>query len=388
MDKIKILYVHPNADLYGASRSLLRLTTHLDRARFDPVVVLPEEGPLAAALREHNISVEVISYLGVIQRRVFRSWRLLSFVLSLLPSTWRIWRLIRQEKIDLVHSNTATTITPAFAAWLAGVPHVWHLREMFADDFARLWPHFRAFMLRFSTRILCVSTPIAAQFSPHPKVQVLHNGLDLSEFVVDPAEVQAWRDRYCPTPDTLLVGVASRISPWKGQDIFVQACARLKQAGCEPVRYLIIGDTFTGNEHLMQELQSFVYQNGLSDDVAFTGFVENPKPLIAALDVLVLPSTRPDPFPGIVLEGMALGVPVIGTNIGGPLEQIEHGVTGLLVPPSDPQALAQSIEYLLQDPARCKEMGQAARKKIEVDFNLIALVRYLETLYQELIGSS
>ncbi len=381
----KILYIHPNADLYGASRSLLRLTTSLDRERFEPIVVLPEDGPLAVALRQHGIQVEVIPYLGVIQRRVLRSWRLPGFAFSLLPSTWRIWRLIRQEQIDLVHSNTATTITPGFAAWLAGVPHVWHLREMFADDFARLWPYFRAFMLRFSTRILCVSTPIAAQFPPHPQVRVLHNGLELSEFVVDPAEVQAWRDRYCLSPDTRLVGVASRISPWKGQDIFVQACAWLKKTGLDQVRYLIIGDAFTGNEYLIEQLQAYVRENGLSEDVVFTGFVENPKPLIAALDVLVLPSTRPDPFPGIVLEGMALGVPVIGTAIGGPLEQIEHGVTGLLVPPADPEALAQAIEKLLRDPVGRKTMGQAGRNRLETCFTLDTVVEYLQTFYQELV---
>jgi glycosyltransferase involved in cell wall biosynthesis len=254
---------------------------------------------------------------------------------------------------------------------------------MFEDDFPLIWRFFAPFMLRFSDKILCVSTPIKAQFQQNPKLEVLYNGLDPNEFIIDRDEIRAWREKLGVSVETRLVGVASRISPWKGQDVFLQACALLKEE-VQNVHYLLAGDTFKGNEYLIEELQAFVDANNLNKQVTFTGFVDDPRSLIAALDILVLPSIRPDPFPGIVLEGMALGVPLVATNIGGPMEQVEDGRTGFLVPPSDPDAMAAAILNLLNDADLRQSMGKAGQDRVAREFTLNATRSRLEDLYQRL----
>ena len=382
---MKILYINPNADLYGASRSLLRLVTALDKSVFVPRVLVPSRGPLLDALVRTGIAVDVVPYLGVVQRRMLHTPRSVTFLASFLPSVFRILGIIRREGVDIVHTNTATTPTPAVAARLAGVPHVWHLREMFADDFPMFWSYFARFMLRFADRVLCVSAPIMAQFQTDPKVEVLHNGLDPMEYQVDQAEVNAWRRRLASRAETILVGVVSRISPWKGQDVFLEACAVLR-GNAKDVRFVIAGDTFEGNERLVKDLTDSAIARGFAEDVVFTGFVEEPRALIAALDILVLPSTRPDPFPGVVLEGMALGVPVVATNSGGAAEQVVHGVTGYLVLPKDPASLAAAILDLLMNADLRRAMGRAGRERIASHFTLDATRRRIEAVYLDLQG--
>lgn len=381
---MKVLYIHPNADLYGASRSLLRLIGHLDNHEIEPTVVLPEHGPLASELRRLGAEVIVLRYLGVIRRRNMRSWRLVTFLLSLLPSTIVLWRLIIRRRIELVHSNTATTITPAVAAKLSGIPHVWHVREMFADEFPVLWRFYRRFIAALASEVVCVSAAVQKQFKAIPNILLLPNGVELSEFNLSREEVTKRRLKYLGNQeDACLVGMASRISAWKGQDVFVRAC-RLLRDRPQYVVYLMIGDAFEGNEYLLDELREYVQSNGLRDQVIFKGFVPDPRGLIGALDVLVLPSITPDPFPGVVLEAMALGIAVVATNIGGPREQVLDGETGLLVPPSDPQALAEAIAHLLDNPSLRRQMGQAGRERVGRSYRLADTGDAIHALYKGL----
>jgi glycosyltransferase involved in cell wall biosynthesis len=385
--KVRILYINPTGDLYGASRVLLRVLTLLDREIYRPIVVLPEDGTLADALRNQKIAVKIIPYLSVIRRRIFRSWRIIPFLLFIIPSILHVWWLILRNRIDLVHTNSGVVFTSAISARLALVPHVWHLHEMFSEEFPGVWHYFRILILRFSTKILCVSTVIAQQFPKELKVHVLHNGLDLNHFSADSREVAIWRQRYGDeSGDITLIGVVGRISPRKGQDVLIQALSSLKkEAGSDKLRLLIIGDVFEGNEYLLDELQELVKSRNLTDSVVFTGFIKNPEAIIAALDILVLPSILPEAFPTVVLEAMALRVPVVATNLGGTVEQIEDKSTGMLVPPRDAEALAKAIRMVLVDPNLRERLRREGRQQVEQRFNLRVMCARLEKYYQELI---
>jgi glycosyltransferase involved in cell wall biosynthesis len=383
--KIKVLYINPTGDLYGASRVLLRVLTSLDRNNYEPFVVLPENGVLVDALKELNISVVVIPYLSVIRRQVFRSWRIVNFLCLLFPSIIHLWWLIQRNHIDLVHTNSGVVFTPAISAWLSRVPHIWHLHEMFSEEFPRLWRYFQNFILHFSDRVLCVSTPIAQQFSTQSKIQVLYNGIDLTEFDLESTETTRWREKYCSDSDHLiLVGIVGRISPRKGQDVLIKAVFQLKAEGHDNIRLLIIGDAFAGNEYLVDELRAFVNSQGLEDTVIFTGFIKNPLFIMAALDILVLPSILPEAFPTVVLEAMALKIPVIATNVGGTVEQIVDKETGILVSPGSPNAIAEAIKLVLTDFALRERLQEKGRKQIETQFSLQTMRSQLEATYQKL----
>jgi glycosyltransferase involved in cell wall biosynthesis len=130
-----------------------------------------------------------------------------------------------------------------------------------------------------------------------------------------------------------------------------------------------------------------VSRYGLDGRVIYTGDAADIKAAFAALDVTVLPTTLPEPFGGVVIESMAMGKPVIATRLGGSLEQIEDGVTGLLVTPDDPAALAQALARLLSDAPLRRAMGMRARERFLQHFEFEPFYAQITQLYAELLRS-
>jgi glycosyltransferase involved in cell wall biosynthesis len=117
--------------------------------------------------------------------------------------------------------------------------------------------------------------------------------------------------------------------------------------------------------------------------VVFTGELADPRPAYAAMDVLAMTSVQPEPFGGVVSEAMSMGLPVVATNIGGSIDQVVEGVTGLLVAPGDPAALADAIESLMRDPELRRRMGDAARTRIREHFSLAEMTRKVEQVFDD-----
>ena len=381
----RILYVHNSSDIYGASRSLVRLLRTLDRERFEPLVLLPADGPLAAQLRAMAVPVIVFPQLSVITREVFHSWRLLLFALRLPLSALALRRILRREKIALVHTNTGVILSPGLAAWLAGVPHVWHIRDWF-QEFKGFWRFLEVWMRVFSTRIIAVSEAIAAQFSDRAKVGVINNGFDITEFELgDPRAGAVFRQRHA-LGDGPVVGCVGRIKlQRKGQEVLLRAAGLLKQRGVG-AKYLVVGAPYPGNESHLEQLHTIVRESGLGGDVVFTGELADPRPAYAAMNVFVLPSAQPEPFGGVVMEAMCMGLPVVATNIGGSVEQVADGETGYLVVPGDAVALADKLELLLRDAALRTRFGQAGRRRVAKQFTLPGMVEKIVRVYDDCLS--
>ena len=382
---IRVLYVHNSADIYGASRSLLRLLPRIRERGFAPCVVLPEDGPLRRRIAELDVEVIIDPWLSVIDRASFRGLKLVWFGLRFPVSVFRLFRLICTRGIGLVHTNTGVMPSPGLAARLAGVPHVWHVRDSFLE-FRSLWKVYRRYITTFANRVLAVSNPIAAQFDGARNVSVVHNGVPMEEFPdVGPEEAAAVRSKH--RLDGLpVVGCVGRIKlVRKGQETLVQAAGLLKERGIR-AKYLFVGSPFPGNEDHLRTLQQMARDLGVEGNMVFTGEMADVRPAYAAMDVFVLPSGQPEPFGGVVLEAMALKRPVIATAIGGSLDQVEDGQTGFLVPPGDPAALAEKIAVLLQDPQRRKSMGDAGRQRLERLFSIETMISRFEGVYRDLTG--
>ena len=379
----RILYVHNSADLYGASRSLLRLLTALDRTRFDPSVVLPEHGILEERIKALGTSVTIEPALAIISRY---SSKLGAIFYRFPVSSWRLFRLIRRKRIDLVHTNTGVVFSPAFAAWIACVPHVWHIRESFEEFGGGLWEVYSAFMRAFSARIVSVSHPNAAQFADRRKVVVIHNGFPLEDFPAFTNEQRRQARAHFDLAETdLVTGCVGRLK-WvrKGQEFLIQAAHLLKGRGWQ-MKHLIVGSPYTGNESHLERLQALVRELGLEKEIIFAGELRDTRSAYAAMDLFVLPSAQPEPFGGVVIEAMAHRLPVIATSIGGSLDQVEDGVTGLLVPPAEPKALADAIELLARDDGRRKQMGIAGRERVAQLFDLKQMVIRTQNLYEDIL---
>ncbi|NOU35163.1 MAG: glycosyltransferase [Kiritimatiellaceae bacterium] len=334
-------------------------------------VVLPEDGPLVPALREIGVSVEIVPLDPTIRKKYFKSpVSFCRFIVECMRSVSAFKAICRKYDVGVIYSNTSQSVTGGIVAKQLGIPHVCHVRESYAG-FGFFWKLYRQFLLKYSGKIICVSDAIAAQFPKGKignKVVAVHDGFPLDEFDPVPAErIAGFKDKF-DLNNRLLVGLVGRIIlQRKGQDVFVKAIARLKDKWPE-VRFLMIGACYPGNEYHLDNLNRLIDDLGIRNLIVFTGEVKDIKAAYAALDVSVMASATPEPFGGTTIESMAFAKPVVGTNIGGTPEQIGDGETGILIPPNDPDAMADAISKLLADEPLRSKMGRAGRQRFEREF--------------------
>jgi len=385
---MKVLFVHNGADLYGASRSFLRLCARMVRDGVTVRAVLPVSGPLLEALREAQVDAVVVQPLPLLERRAFRTLRGIMQTIWRTPvSVLKLRRIIRDFRPDLVHSNLSVLFTPALAARWMRIPHIWHIRECYGE-FGIFWRFYRRFMLWGSRRVVAVSQAVADQFDGlgQDRVRVLHNGFPIEEFDAVSEDRQRTFRAAVGLRDEPLVGLVGRIKfVRKGQEYLVEAAAIL-QDRFPDVRYVLVGSAFPGNESHVEALKQRITALGVGDRVLLAGDVADIKAAYAAMDVVVMASGLPEPFGGVVVEAMAMGKPVVGSAIGGTLEQIADGVTGLLVPPRDPGALADALARLLENSALRQQMGEAGRRRFEELFAFEPFYASIMQLYEEVVA--
>ena len=174
--------------------------------------------------------------------------------------------------------------------------------------------------------------------------------------------------------------MVGRISPWKGQDIFIRAAALVRQTRPD-VRFEIVGSVLFGEEAYESQIHQLVETLGLQDTVLFLGFRNDIPELIAAADILVHASTTPEPFGQVVVQAMAAGKPVVATRGGGVLETVVEHQTGLLVPMGDAPAMAAAILTILANPVQAAAMGRSGRRRFLEHFTIEQTVIAIQNLY-------
>jgi len=386
---LRILYVHNGADLYGASRSLLRMAGTFAKDGHRVWVVLPEDGQLRAALERVGVEVVIQPDLAILSR-VRGTARLRAVVLpvSWMVSSYRLARTIRRLRADIVHSNTATVLSGALAARIANVPHVWHVREIFTE-FPILWPLYRVLMALLSDKIACISEAVARQFdlsAANNRICVVLNGLRPEEYAPPPPDrVREFRSHFNIAPDARVAAVVGRIKfGRKGQETFVRAAARIADRVPTAV-FLIVGAPFPGNEEHVDRLKALIDELKIADRVVFTGEIEDMRIAYAAIDLLVLSSGLPEPFGLVLIEAMSFSKPVIGTAHGGPLEIVEDGRCGYLVPPDSPEKMAQAMERVLSNRELSVTLGNNGRQRFLELFRFETIHRSIQALYSTVL---
>ncbi len=378
-----VLYLHSSAGRYGADRQLAAIVGGLDRTAFRAIVVLAEDGPLVGDLRDLGAEV-LVRPLAVLRRELMSAAGLARVGASFAADAGGLGRLARLHDVALVHTNTSVTLGGAATARIARVPHVWHVREIYAG-FDRWWPTYRRLLLS-ADALPCVSEAVRAQFQGAPRdgrAEVVPDGLALDLPAVDRAEA---RRRLGLEPDAFVVALLGRLSRWKGQAVLVEALGRPPLARDGRTVAVLAGAAWREDPRMPEELRGRAAALGVEDQLRLPGFVDDVAALYAAADVVAVPSTQPDPLPNAALEAAAAGCCVVAADHGGLGEILRDGTTGLLVPPGDPGALAETLGALRDDPARRERLGVAARADVRERFGPAALGERLQELYARLIA--
>ena len=290
----------------------------------------------------------------------------------------RYHAFLRREKVDVIHTHANwDAVVPAVAARMAGVPvalMTWHLPFPFKDrrggDLMMSLLYKRMIAISGSVRDRHIRHGI-----PSDKIEVIHHGTDTEGFravTIDPASM---RSSLGLPRDAVAVGIVGRVSPEKGHADLLEALRLLAQPHPD-LFVVVVGDGLD-----MPALRQEATDKGIADRVIFTGFRDDVNNVIAALDVVAVPSTWHEPCSAVVQQAMALSKPVIGSRMGGTPEMVVEEGTGLLVPASDPAALALALASLISDPALRARLGTAGRARVEELFTLTHMTDQVERLY-------
>ncbi len=410
-----IVFFDHTATLGGGEIALFNLLLSLDQTRWRLLVVLGAEGPLAHKLRHASIETLILPLdARVAQARKDTLGSVKSVrarqALSSLGYVARLSVLLRRRGAFILHTNSLKAdILGGLAGRLAQVPILWHVRDRITDEYlpprtarlfrllCRVLPHAIAANSRSTLESLqlpeneftCVVHSGFRQSAQDPASQgdlarVVHDGFVEPSTEPPTAEGEAQVLEGTGGP---LIGLVGRLSPWKGQDIFIRAAALVRER-FPAARFQIIGSAMFGEAAYEAQVRALARELGLGgavgDALEFTGFRSDVEASIARLDILVHASTMGEPFGQVVMEGMAAQKPVVATRGGGVPEIVAEGDTGLLVPMKDAPAMAEAIIWLLENPERAREMGLAGRRRVEEHFTIAQTAAKIEALYQSI----
>jgi len=388
--RIRPLLLDTNDAVGGIVRGHLLLLRLLDRARFDVHAACLGHGPLLPLFREVPDLTLWTLEAGTKAAADCGGWRgRLRDALSLVPLARAGFGLAgpcRRAGIQVIHTSDKkrSLLLTLLLHRLTGLPYLYHIHNNYIDYRAN------RLALRRARLIIANSAEMRRDFirwlGPDlERIRVVYNGMDAEQF--SPAPDDRLRREIGAAPDDVLVGITSRLAADKGQDTFLQAAARVL-AEAPRARFVIVGDdsVFSDNADYIPRLKTLAVELGIAGRVHFTGFRADMVQVNRGLDLVVNAAWR-EAFGLVVVEAMACGKPVAGTDAGGIPEILTHGRDGFLYPPRDPAALAAVLLPLVRDADLRARIGAAARQTVLARFTIQTYVRAIETLYEELAAA-
>ena len=302
----------------------------------------PAPSPLSEEFKAAGATLHVIPMRRITTTEGAAYW--VGYVLGWPVAVARLALLARRIGAGMVHSNSLHSWYGWAAARIVRLPHVWHAREIVVQSRAAL--RLERFLTRhFATEVLAVSGPVASQLHGSP-VKVVHD-----ELAPDDGFGPENAGRFRPTvgiPDgAVVIGAAGRLDTWKGYEVLLRAVPAIRQARPD-AEVIVAGGPVPGKEAYADRLAETAVG---TEGVRWLGPRSDMAELLADLDLLVLPSTEPEPYASVAVEALASGVPVVATDHGGSPEMIRQfgPAAGDLVPPGDDQSLAEAVVRMLPD---------------------------------------
>ena len=403
---MRFTFLNPVGIVGGAERVLLAailgVREHLPDAKV--AVVLLADGPLRAKAERLGASVAVVPlpaglamqgdtrFRGCGRARTLAGlgWAILGEIPAAVKFLRRLRATLRRTDPDLIHSNGLKAHVLASLARPRGIPVLWHLHD---------FPGHRPIMARVLRRLAGgVAGGVAISEAVRRDAEAVLPGLPIT-LVRNPTDTghfsPAWRDGAgldllaglsAAEPGTVRIGLVATYANWKGQDVFLDALARLNSCGT-PVRGYIVGGpiyTTTGSQFSEAGLRNLAARLGLIGRVGFIPFQEDPSDVYRMLDVVVHASIRPEPFGLTIAEAMACGRPVIVAAAGGAAELFTAGHDGLGHTPGDPEDLARSIALVVADPGLRAQLGANGRRTAIEHFSQERYGREITAVYSRI----
>jgi glycosyltransferase involved in cell wall biosynthesis len=363
-----ILVVSPYRAEYGPPQTLAYVAEALAGAGYRPVCVVPPGAHLTERMRALGTPVHVLPGLTTFPR-TFNVFRLVAFLRAHIAASRRIARIARTERAAAVYSISEAIFCGSLAARRVGIPSLVHVIGMSIQS-PRWAAHVYIRLLgRLTDRFIACSSAAAEMLAgyglPDTGITVVHNGIPV-------AEVESTDGVVALLAEGPRIGMVAAYDPRKGHELFVDAAAIIARRHPE-ARFYLIGGALEGQAESLafsERIAAMIDDLGLADRFERVGFVPQPEVYrwIRSMDVVVVPS-KTEAFAHALLEGMVCGKPVVATAIEGNLDAFVNGQSGIYVE-TEPKAVADAVSSLLEDPARRAAMGNAARERARLLFDL------------------
>ncbi len=384
----KILFISHSSIIGGAEISLFTLIQNLDKSKFDISIILFEDGPFCEILKQTGYEPIVIktSYEILKTKRYelgFIPYFILKHLILSIPNVLKIKKIIRNENPNYIHTNTIKAhILGGIAGKISKKPIIWHFRDYIKSSFTKRIIDF--FALWLPNLIITNSNFVASQFPIEMKNKIItiYNGFDFSS-IENLKEPNLIKKELEININEKIVGIFSRIDPWKGHEFFIEFASKIIER-FPNIKFIIAGNSTEKEKEYELKLKSKLEELGIKQFFLFIGFKQDVLNYINCVDIVVNPSIEPEPFGRVVMEAMALGKTVVATKNGGPSEIIANGINGFLISNLDPSHWADTIIELLLNEKKREIIGKRAKKHIFNNFNIEQNIKSIEKIYSSL----
>lgn len=393
MKKTRIIHIITRLDKGGSAENTLLTVSLMDLNKYEIFLIhgLSLESNMSIMEREAvSLDMSQIEGKGVRLFALLSLVRRLSFTNDLLAFI-SIYRLIKRIKPHIVHTHTSKAgFLGRLAAWLARVPiiihtphgHVFH--SYYGPVLTKIFVIAEK-VLSYTTDIITALTKrerdehIEEGIASIKKYVIIHSGVPLGWLMNVYIDVDAGKKKLGIPLNSNIIGVVGRLVPIKGHEYLVAAAKGIINEFGNTI-FVFVGDGYLESK-LIRQAESI----GIRDNFVFTGWRSDAVKIIALFDVLVAPSLN-EGMGKVLVEGMALGKPIVASSVGGITDLVNNGNNGLLVAPRDSDALGEAVLKLLRDKNLAKELGENGKANVCPEYDLFVMVRQIEDLYESLLS--
>lgn len=377
----KILFLHSGAELYGADQILLTIASNLDKRKYEPIVILPNDGPLVEELSKKNVRVNIISY-PIIRRKYFNTLGIIRLSKEYFFSCRELKKFVEKEKIDIIHSNTLAVLEGIYLKKRTSIKLITHIHEMI-DNPKIIAKFLYKINLKYCDKMIVVSNSVKTHISKLTKnnldkIIVIHNGIEQIKYNSDN---EKYYSEFNIPSNSKVVAIVGRINDIKGQNHFIDAMKNVINKN-NKVFGLIIGDAFSGQEWRVEQLKKLIKDENLEQKVIYCGFRRDIKNIYNIINLLVLSSIKNDSFPTVVLEAMSCGIPTIAYKCGGVKEMIENSVNGYLIEQGNIMDLSKKIEEVIGDEETLNLLSKNSILNYRKNFSIKKFINNIENIYE------
>lgn len=395
----KVLFIHSGGGIGGAPVSMLTLAASLDRKLYEPHIVFTEDGPIVDVCNGMGMPASVIKMRGVLVYGAHVPLTLratISGLVHFIPTIIAAVKLFKEENPDFIHLNTSALLSIGIAARLKRIPIIWHVREV-VNPGTLFGSLLGSAICALAYRVIAVSDYVAGCLPKSKKISVIHNSVNTSTF--DPIYKDEYRiainSELGITKKNVLIGILGSVQKEKGHFILVEAAKTINQKFPEVVFLIVGGGAPVGYENTLrgkfkallrlpldnlEKLYRRINELKLSQCFKTTGYQLAVEPYVGSMDILVAPNIKPEGCPRSLLEGMAMSIPVVVSDIG-PSREIMGDKSAYFCKPGDVLSLSTILISLIESDVMRNQLGDQGRVRALSKFKIENHIEKIQTLY-------